>query len=177
MTHARTLSDLGAPDGGIRRRNSLEWRRIAPVPLVVILAVALVWAIVPRIIAGNSTNEAIRASQQIAAQFKTIRAYYTDNVVNKILKYGVLKPSVDHKTEERTIALPANLIHDLSALLAEKDTTISLYSKHPFPNRRDRRLDSFQQEAWDHLNANPTAIFSRNEVRDGKQIVRVAVAD
>jgi methyl-accepting chemotaxis protein len=177
MTRTDTLTLPTAPESGFRRRNSLEWRLIAPVPLVVIIATALIWVIVPRVITGNSTNEAIRASQQTAAQFKTIRAYYTENVVNKVLKFGILKPSVDHKADDKTIPLPATLIHDLSALLAQKDTTISLYSKYPFPNRKDRQLDSFQQQAWDFLNANPGATFSRNEVRNGKQIVRVAVAD
>jgi hypothetical protein len=73
--------------------------------------------------------------------------------------------------------LPATLIHDLSNLLSEKDTTVGLYSKYPFPNRKDRQLDEFQQQAWDYLSANPAATFSRNEVRNGKHIVRVAVAD
>jgi methyl-accepting chemotaxis protein len=171
MTHADTLT------GGHRRRDSLEWRLIAPVPVIVIIAVVVAWVVVPGIIAANSTNEAIRAGQQIAAQFKTIRAYYTDSIVNKILKFGVLKPSVNHKSEDKTIPLPATLIHDLSALLAEKDTTISLYSKYPFPNRKDRQLDAYQQQAWDFLNANPGSTFTRNEVRNGKHIVRVAVAD
>jgi methyl-accepting chemotaxis protein len=143
----------------------------------VILAIAAAWVVIPRVIASNSTNEAVRASQQTAAQFKAIRAYYTENVVNKVVKFGILKPSVDHKVTDKTIPLPATLIHDLGALLADKDTTISLYSKYPFPNRKDRQLDTFQQQAWDYLNANPTATFSRNEVRNGKQVVRVAVAD
>jgi methyl-accepting chemotaxis protein len=165
------------PQEGIRRLHSLEWRLIAPVPIIVVLAIALIWVVIPHLIAVNSTNEAIRASQQIAAQFKAIRAYYTDNVINKVVKFGILKPSVDHKSEDKTIPLPATFIHDLSALLAEKDTTISLFSKYPFPNRASRRLDAFQQEAWDFLNRNPAAVFSRNEVRNGKPVVRVAVAD
>jgi methyl-accepting chemotaxis protein len=135
------------------------------------------WVVVPRIITDNAINEAIRASQQTAAQFKTIRNYYTENVVNKVVKEGSMKASVDHKADAKAIPLPATLIHDLSALLSEEDMTVSLYSKYPFPNRKDRRLDAFQQEAWDVLTANPAATFSRSELLNGKQVVRVAVAD
>ncbi|MGH6929986.1 MAG: methyl-accepting chemotaxis protein, partial [Dongiaceae bacterium] len=54
---------------------------------------------------------------------------------------------------------------------------MSLYSGFPFPNRSDRRLDAFQQEAWDFLAANPDEVFVRQERRDGNEVVRVAVAD
>jgi methyl-accepting chemotaxis protein len=54
---------------------------------------------------------------------------------------------------------------------------ISLYSPFPFPDRRDRKLDDFQRAAWDFLNANPNGNFSRSEERNGRHIVRVAVAD
>src|SRR5262249_37853541 len=48
---------------------------------------------------------------------------------------------------------------------------------YPFSIRKDRQLDAFQQKAWDYLSANPKGMMSDNEVRDGKNIVRVAVAD
>ena len=177
MAYTAALTSGWTPNQKVRWHNSLALWLIAPIPLALAVAVVLVWVVLPGVIADNSTNEAIRASQQIAAQFKTIRAYYTENVVNKIVKFGTLKPSFDHKGNDKSVPLPATFIHDLSELLAKKDTTISLYSRYPFPNRKERQLDPFQQQAWDYLNANPGSTFSRNEIRDGKQIVRVAVAD
>jgi methyl-accepting chemotaxis protein len=178
MTHSQaTPSAMQPATGGFFSRGTIAWRLILPVPLMLIAATMAIWVVVPRIIAGNATAEAILASQQIATQFKMIRAYYTENVVNKVLKNGAMKPAVDHKADEKTIPLPATFIHDLSALLSEKDTTVNLYSRYPFPNRTDRKLDAYQQEAWDFLSKNPAATFSRNEVRNGKNIVRVAVAD
>ena len=167
----------GTVQGEFRRRDSLEWQLIAPIPVIVILAMALIWFIVPDVVAKNSTNDAIRDSVQIAEQFKTIRAYYTNNVVSKVVKSGTLKPGIDHKNDSSIVPLPATMIHDLSELLSKKDTTVNLYSRYPFPNRKDRKLDNFQQEAWEYLNANPAATFSRNESRDGRQFVRVAIAD
>jgi HAMP domain-containing protein len=150
---------------------------ILPLPLVIVAVIAVAWIIVPRVIADNATDEAVRASSQTATQFKTIRAYYTDNVVSKVAKDGTFKPSHDHKGNDKAIPLPATMIHDLSELLSGQDTTISLYSRYPFPNRQGRQLDPFQQEAWEFLSHNPQASFSRPDMRNGSTIVRVAVAD
>jgi len=158
-------------------RHSLGWRLIVPIPVALAAAIVLVWAVVPPAITRSAVDEAIRSNLQTAAQFKTVRAYYTDNVVNKLVKQGVVTATFDHKAEGKAIPLPATMMHDLSDLLAGKATTVNLYSKYPFPNRKERRLDEFQQQAWDFLVADPAATFARTEERDGKRVVRVAVAD
>ncbi|HET7679118.1 MAG TPA: methyl-accepting chemotaxis protein [Xanthobacteraceae bacterium] len=158
-------------------RSSLAKRLILPVPLTIIIAVGLIWLAVPRLVASMAINDATLAGQQVAAQFKTIRGYYTENVVKKLLADGGFSATFDHKANPKAIPLPATLLHDLSAALADNDTNFNLYSKYPFPIFKDRKLDDFQQQAWDFLIANPTQVFSRAESRNGKQIVRVAVAD
>jgi methyl-accepting chemotaxis protein len=155
----------------------LAWRLIILVPAAIAVAIVLVWALVPPAITRSAVNEAIRASLQTAAQFKIVRGYYTENVVNKLVKQGLVTATFDHKADNRAIPLPATMMHDLGELLAGKATTVNLYSAYPFPNRKDRRLDEFQREAWGFLRANPAATFSRTEERDGKHVVRVAVAD
>jgi methyl-accepting chemotaxis protein len=165
------------PSSRLSDRSSLIWRLILPVPITILVAVALIWLIVPRIVASMAINDAILADQQVAAEFKTIRAYYTENIVNKVVKSGAFKATHDHRTSDSAIPLPATLVHDLSAALKNSDTSVSLYSPYPFPDRKDRKLDAFQQEAWSYLNAHPGETFSRTETRDGKEIVRVAVAD
>jgi methyl-accepting chemotaxis protein len=177
MTIPRMLTANTARGEDFFGRRSLAWRLALPVPLILIVALALTWWIVPRIVESMATNDAFLANKQVAAEFKTIRAYYTENVVSKVLKQSSLKSSYDHKTNDMAIPLPATLLHDLSALLADKDTAIYLYSQYPFPDRKDRKLDDFQREAWDYLNANPAATFSRVEMRDGKHFARSAVAD
>jgi methyl-accepting chemotaxis protein len=162
---------------GIPFRRSLAWRMILPIPLVVVIGIAIIWFVVPRVVVDIATDGAVTAGQQIAAQFKIIRTYYSENVVNKVNKEGTFKPSIDHKDDAKAIPLPATMIHDLSLLLSKQDTTLNLYSGYPFPNRKDRQLDEFQQKAWDYLSNNPQGFLSQNETRDGKNIVRVAVAD
>jgi HAMP domain-containing protein len=65
----------------------------------------------------------------------------------------------------------------MSELLEQEDTRVQLFSAFPFPNRNERQLDSFQKEAWEALSANPDEIFVRQESIDGKEVVRVGVAD
>jgi methyl-accepting chemotaxis protein len=158
-------------------RSSLVKRLIIPVPLTFVIAIGLIWLSVPRLMTSMAINDATLAGEQLAAQFKTIRGYYTENVVKKLVADGDFNVSFNHKTNPKAIPLPATLLHDLSAALADKDTNFSLYSKYPFPIFKDRKLDDFQQQAWNFLIANPKQVFSRAENRNGKQIVRVAVAD
>jgi methyl-accepting chemotaxis protein len=158
-------------------RSSIAWRLLLPVPLTIIVAVALIWLVVPRLITSVAINDATLAGQSLTAQFKTIRGYYTQNVVNKVVAGGTFKASFDHKNNPNAIPLPATLLHDLSAVLADEDTTFNLYSPYPFPTYKDRKLDEFQQQAWNVLVANPKEVFSRTERLNGKMVVRVAVAD
>ena len=156
---------------------SLSWRLILPVPIAIVVCIAAIAVMVPRIMADNAREEATRQGQQIADQFKTIRGYYTRNVIKKVVKSKSLKPSVNHKNEANAVPLPATFIHDVSKLLAKKDMNVNLYSGYPWPNRKDRKLDEFQTEAWAYLTANPDKVFSRQVTKDGKAVVRVAVAD
>jgi methyl-accepting chemotaxis protein len=160
-----------------RSGRSISWMIILPIPVLASIAVVAAWLLLPPSIEDNVRASAVHAAEQTANQFKTIRGYYTSNVVSKVLAGGALKTSVDHKSEPGAIPLPATLIHDVSALLAESDTTINLVSPYPFPNRKDRTLDAFQSAAWEALRNNPDQSFVRQETVDGKQVVRVAVAD
>ncbi len=169
----RPFKDKMAGAGG----KSLSWRLILPVPIAIVFCIAAIALIVPKIMADNARQEATRQGQQIADQFKTIRGYYTRNVIKKVLKSGSIKPSVDHKNEANSIPLPATFIHDVSKLLAKKDTNVNLYSGFPWPNRKDRNLDEFQKQAWAFLSANPDKVFSRQEMINGNEVVRVAVPD
>jgi methyl-accepting chemotaxis protein len=159
------------------RHDSLAWRLIVPVPISIIIAVVVIWVTVPRLVDSMAMTDAVLANQQVAAQFKIIRAYYTENVVNKIVKSGAFRADVDHKSNDKVIPLPATFLHGLGAALEDKDTTVTLFSPFPFPDRKDRKLDDFQEQAWTFLTAHPDETFSQSAVRDGKHMVRVAVAD
>src|SRR5258708_19879110 len=174
-TMAQSPPNSEEQPGWTVRHDSLAWRLIVPVPIAIMLAVVLIWATVPRIIDSMAMTDAVLANEQVAVEFKAIRTYYTENVVNKVVKGGAFQANVDHKGNDKVIPLPATFLHDLGTALKDRDTSVTLFSQYPFPGRKDRKLDEFQQQAWTYLNAHPDETFSRSETRDGKQIVRVAV--
>ena len=114
---------------------TVAWKLILPIPIFAIVAVLGVWKFLPSMVEQNVREDAIRSGVQIANQFKTIRGYYTKNVIKKTVAGGKLKPSFNHATEPNSIPLPATFIHDMSALLAKADTNVNLYSAFPFPVR------------------------------------------
>ncbi|WP_420412382.1 methyl-accepting chemotaxis protein [Roseibium sp.] len=157
--------------------NSLVWKLVIPIPIIVLAGLAIAWWLIPSAVIENARQSATRNGVQAANQFKTIRGYYTSNIIRKAKASGALKPSINHKASDDTIPLPATMIHDLSKLLENNSTSIALYSAYPFPNRKSRKLDEFQKEAWDYLVKNPDSTFAREEVRNGATVMRVAIAD
>jgi methyl-accepting chemotaxis protein len=155
----------------------IVWQMLLPVPVVGGLAIIGAAFFVPRLITNNAVDSAVEQARQTVNEFKLLRAYYTDAVVAKVKAAGSMKISFDHKNVPGTIPLPATMILDLSGLLRQQGTSLRLYSPYPFPNRAGRQLDAFSNSAWDFLSKNPDAMFQRREVLDGKDVVRVAVAD
>ncbi|MDV7338197.1 methyl-accepting chemotaxis protein [Terasakiella sp. A23] len=156
---------------------SILWKIVLPIPVTALIAVLLMAFVVPGMMRDNAIENAVDSATQTVTQFKAIRGYYTKNIIKKVLANGGVHPSITHKDEADAIPLPATFVHDMSDILSENDTKVKLYSAYPFPNRADRKLDDFQQEAWDKINANPDQKFVRAEERDGKTVVRVAIAD
>lgn len=135
-----------------------------------------IWAI-PAAYEANARTEAINTARTTVEQFKTIRAYYTKNVIKKVLAESSLKPSFNHKSEAKGVPLPATMIHDLSEILAEKGTILKLYSPFPFPNRKARSLDDFGASAWQTLEKDPDQTFVETFTQEGETWIRVGIAD
>lgn len=147
------------------------------VPLLLAISLAIACFVIPKMIIEDAREAAGQSAVQTVKQFKIIRGYYTKYVIAKAKASGALTPMIDHAGKPGAIPLPATLIHDLSTLLAKENTTMALYSAFPFPNRKDRVMDGFMNDAWAYLTLNPTGVFKREEMHDGKSILRVAVAD
>ena len=151
--------------------------------VVGILALSIVGLII--YISNTSLHNTQEGSKlnalSIIDQFKTLRAYYVKSVVKKVKGNDTgLKISFDHKTMPDGIPLPATMIHDMSELLSKKGEDkikLKLYSDFPFPNRQDRKLDSFGKDALAFFKTNPDDSFTRQETFGGQEVVRVALAD
>ena len=157
-------------------RKSLLWQMLLPAPLAAILLFCG-WLWLPSMVQTDVVKGAVASAEETVHQFKTLRAYYTKNVIKKVLANDGLNPSLNHQQDPDGVPLPATVIHDLSRLLSEENTQIKLYSAFPFSNRANRELDGFQQQAWEVLRQNPTGSFVREVEENGERRVRVAIAD
>lgn len=158
-------------------KKSLFWQLFTPISLTFAVCIIALALMIPDMVRKNTEQEAIAQAETTVHQFKTLRAYYTKNVIKKIAGKNNIFPAIDHQANPDSIPLPATMIHDLSALLAKQGTSIHLYSAFPFPNRENRQMDDFGSEAWRAFSQNPDTVFSRTEEIDGKTVVRVAIAD
>ena len=156
---------------------SLFWKLVLPVIVLFTVAIIALSFYIPSQIENRAVEGATSASKQTAKQFKVLRKYYVQNVLNKVKAGSDMKPAINHKDDPNAFPLPATMIHDLGALLKNEGTTVNLFSAYPFPNRKSRVLDNFQTEAWDFLVKNPKSVFVEETKKAGKSIVRVAVAD
>src|SRR5437899_3308953 len=63
---------------------------------------------------SNTVEQTVTGAEHTIRHYKTLRGYYTAQVVEKVLRHSTLQVSADHKTRDDAIPLPATMIHDLS---------------------------------------------------------------
>jgi methyl-accepting chemotaxis protein len=156
---------------------SLFWKLAIPVIILFSITIVALNFYIPEQIQTQAVHGATASAKQTATQFKVLRKYYVQNILKKVKAGSDMKPTIQHKNDPNAFPLPATMIHDLSALLKDEGTTVDLYSAYPFPNRKSRVLDDFQNQAWDFLVKNPQSVYVREVQKNGKSRVRVAVAD
>lgn len=156
---------------------SLIWR--VALPLVVgigTLTLAVIVLLPPafdRMIIEEATRQNLTKAQQTLA----LRSFYLQTVVDKVAQHGTMKVSPDYRNDRASVPFQASFIMDYLGRISDGDTKAAFVSPFPFPYRSERKLDSFQQAAWDALRSNPDEPFVRRETIGGKEFVRVAVAD
>jgi PAS domain S-box-containing protein len=150
---------------------------IIPVLLLAFTSIlVLAWSI-NTFVKKEVEYEALQSAQRTVNQFKTLRGYYTENVIKKILANSDIKVSIDHEKNPNTVPLPATMIHDLSNLMDDDGIELKLYSNFPFPNRKSRELDNFEKQAWEQIIIEPDKPYSKTEIINGITNVRVGIAD
>jgi len=158
-------------------RHSIIWQMLLPIPIVSGLALVAAAILLPPRVSENAVESAVESARQLVDGFRTARTYYSKVVVAKVTSTGAFKATNEYRDKPDAIPLPATMIHDLSDAFKSAGASFKLYSPYPFPNRAGRKLDAFGSDAWTYLSANPDRVFSRRETIDGKEIVRVGVAD
>jgi signal transduction histidine kinase/CheY-like chemotaxis protein len=152
---------------------------LLPVFAVFSLAFLLLLSYASKISLKNAEDRAVANATRTVNEFKTLRSYYTDQVVRKVRQHSKLAVSFDHRDHEETIPMPATMIHDLSEIISNDagGVKLKLYSAFPFPARSGRVLDSFAKEAVRRLNLEPERPYVKSEMEPGAERVRVGIAD
>lgn len=157
-------------------KRSLLAQMLVPVTIILLILISLMAWYIPRTLQSTVLTQVTEDAVNTAKQFKTVRGYYTKEVVSKAKAFG-MKPDHNHQDADR-IPLPATFIHEVSELLDKNSSTqVKLYSAYPFPNRSSRKLDNFQKQAWETLVTNPDAVLSERMETSNGAVMRVAIAD
>ena len=158
---------------------SIKMKIFIPVVVGSIFSIFFIAYTVQSINETNMIEQSIKSGTNTVDQYKKIRAYYTKKVVVPVKKNHAMKINFDHADKLDTIPLPATMIHDLSKIISSGDSgmKLKLYSNYPFPNRASRTLDDFGRDALANFDKGNTEPFSRSEILNGKEVVRVAIAD
>ena len=119
-------------------QKSFVWKLVLPVPIALVFVILAGWMVIPQWTAKYAVEAAIKSASETVSQSKTIRGYYTKNIIAKVKANGTMKPAINHKGVPNTVPLPATFVHDISKLLEKQDTKVGLYSAYPFPNRASR---------------------------------------
>ncbi|WP_415896633.1 ATP-binding protein [Neptuniibacter sp. QD57_21] len=159
-------------------RKSLVWRIIFPILFAMVLLVIAILYYLPQVLTQQAIDDAQQRAEETVEEFKRLRRYYTENVVSEVLLHSDIDVTIDHKNNPKSIPLPATMVHELSEQYSQTGTLIKLYSFYPFPNRAERQLDEFANQAWHHLNENPESEYIKVlKNKQGETVVRVAIAD
>jgi methyl-accepting chemotaxis protein len=139
----------------LRRKATSYWRNVPrhefliaiSISIVLCLGLAAIGLFLPQAMKSAAIESAFRGNIDVADQIKITRGYYTRQIVAKALASNTLTPNYNHASDPGAIPLPATFVQDISELLREKDTTLSLVSPYPWPHRAGRVMDDFQTNA------------------------------
>lgn len=106
------------------------------------------------------------------------RSFYSREVVDKLYSSGDVTVSHDFLNRELVVPAPVSMTLALETELKSfgADSSIRMYSKYPWPWRKDRELDDFGKAALAALLANPSGEYERIETVGDKSVFRSARA-
>lgn len=118
-----------------------------------------------------------QAAESYSAAITQFRDYYSNEVVPRARKGGI-EVTHDFHDKEAAIPLPATLTIELGDRLSKAGggRGFRIFSEFPFPWRKDRVLDGFEQAALVATAAHPKEPFIAYEDRGGKTVIRYATA-
>jgi signal transduction histidine kinase len=121
----------------------------------------------------------VTTAKAVASQILSLREFYTAEIATRAERGG-MRLDTDFEHSAGTLPLPATLVKALGKSI-ERDypgMSVRLYSRYPFPNRAaSETYDDFERRALAAIEAAPEQAQTTIEQRDGRRLLRFAVAD
>ena len=156
----------------------IKGKVLLPVLVIgVLICVGVFWQVI-EFSHQQTTKASLATAESLAGQIRELRGYYTSKVVSAAQRGG-LEVTHDYAKGAADLPLPATMVHELNAILSEKEGyTIRLYSDFPFSFRNNGGpRDEFERQALRALQANPSEVFWRQEDVGDTRSIRYASAD
>ncbi len=161
------------PEQGWRIETQLIVFTIPPLVLTTIIAA---WAVPERTSAALQERLTKRA-RILAAQIMAERTYYAEFIVPRILELGgTLGP--DFRERHGPFPVPATFLREVSEFAGSATEGFKANLVSPWPINKDYGpKDQFHRDTIDDLTTHPTGEFVRTDTMEGRQVLRVLVAD
>ena len=152
---------------------------LIPVFITSILLGVFLFFYIPITMEDGMIKNMVKHSKSDVQRLQLQREYYVSSVVKDIKKFAPnIKFDYDHEGVNGKLPFPTTVVHNLTKLYSQRtDVKFALYSEYPFLNRKDRVLTPFQKKAIKMVEKSPDGIYFQKDTIDGKEVLRVAVAD
>lgn len=123
-------------------------------------------------------QNAIETAVDLTKTLQKIRNYYAEYVLDDISQQQLVTVTHLHKQSRNSIPIPATFLMEMAQSQPQQDKlSVDIISPYPFEARKDRKLDSFQNFAWQQLAINSDTPVSRFDLVNNRQVVKVALPD
>lgn len=151
-----------------------NWSLLA---LIVLLAT---FPLIASLSQASASEDSLRTkAEEISTLTNSIRSYYADNVVARIIKAeGKTKLSEKYRDIHGGVPIPATFSIEMGALfdgsIVDKRVSYRFISDHPFKNRGSHQLDNFEKNALNQfrkdgslqeISKNETHLFQPSKYR------------
>ncbi len=155
----------------------IRWKVVSPLlGAGLIIVVALTW-LTMRATRQQVLTTSIEQARTLTNQMLEVRGYYTRNVVQR-LEGSDVRISFDYESRDQSIPVPDTMIHQLNEIFSSQgEYRLILYSAAPFPYRKDRTVDDFENAALQAVTRAPDSPFWKVEEVEGKTSLRYVTAD
>ena len=131
----------------LSRKLLKNWSMIVLIVLLATFPLIASWS------QASASEDSLRTkAEEISTLTNSIRSYYADNVVARIIKAeGKTKLSEKYRDIHGGVPIPATFSIEMGALfdgsILDKRVSYRFVSDHPFKNRRSHQLDNFEKDA------------------------------